>query len=207
MARRVGGPVAVRTASLEGSERHGEGSGMRTPSASRTSMAIAAMAVIVAVVAVMGLPGLSIGQTTGIHGGSPTDVFMRSERFPETCAPIGVNVDSVKIMPLQVEVEVPSHLLVYFSFEWSMLESHEVGQVNPELDGAEAAFIWRFTGNSTGTHIGGTVMSSFPNVDPGAHTVDVFAAVSSVPFGGMRGRLFANMENCVLTVMVLPAAE
>jgi len=180
---------------------------MRRLSASRASTAVAVVAAIVAVLAVMGFPGLSFGQTTFSHGGSPSDVFMRVERFPQTCDPDGVPADSVTIMPLQVEVEVRSHLLVYFSFEWSMLGSHEVGQVNPELDGAGADSLSRSTGNPTGGHIGGTLMSSFPNVDPGTHTVDVFAAVGSVPGGGAHGRLFANLESCVLTVFVIPVAE
>lgn len=177
---------------------------MRRPSAPRASTAIAVVAAIVAVLAVM-FPSLGFGQSTLSRGGSPSDVFMRSERFPETCAPIGVNVDSVKVMPLQVEVEVPSHLLAYFSFELSMLDSYETAQVNPELDGEEAVFLWRFTGN-VGGRVSGTVMSSFPNVGPGTHTVDVFAAVGPIAGRAPDGRLFANMESCVLTVFVIPVA-
>jgi len=185
---------------------------MRRLAVSRASTAVAVVAVLVAVLAVMVFPGLSFGQTNGIHGGSPSDVFMRSERFPETCDPDGVPVDGVRIMPLQVEVEVPSHLLAYFSFDWSGLESHESGQVNPVLGGAELdAFPSRYTGNATGAHMGETVMSSFPNVGPGTHTVDVSASVAAIgppfPGGGVRGRLFATLESCVLTVIVIPVAE
>jgi hypothetical protein len=178
---------------------------MRRPTASRTSTAVAVVAAVVAVLAVMGLPGLSFGQNTAIHGGSPSDVFMLRE--DEGCAPDGVPADSVKIMPLPLELEEPSHLLVYFSFEWSSLDTREQGQVNPELDGTGDGFEWRFTGNGTAGTISGTVMSLFPNVDAGTHTVDVFAAVGLAEGGGERGRLFANLSNCVLTVMVLPAAE
>ena len=104
---------------------------MRGPSASRASTAVAVIAVIVAVLAVMGFPGLSFGQTTSIHGGSPSDVFMlREGRPPEVCTPDGVPFDSVKIMPLQVDVEVPSHLLVYFS-----LTSREVVDFRGGLPG------------------------------------------------------------------------
>jgi hypothetical protein len=178
---------------------------MRRPSASRASAAVAAVAVIIAVLAVTGFPGISFGQTTGFQGGSPSDVFMLREETPEGCAPIGVNADSVTIMPLQIEVGAASHVLAYFSFEWSTLAIREQGQVNPELDGTGDAFEWRFTGNPGG-RVSGTVMSSFPNVDPGTHTIDVFAAVAAIPGGTDQGPLFANLENCVLSVFVIPSA-
>jgi hypothetical protein len=181
---------------------------MRGPSASRASTAVAVIAAIVAVLAVMGFPGLSFGQTASIHGGSPSDVFMlREGRPPDVCTPDGVPADSVKVMPLQVQVEAPSHLLVYFSFEWEGLSGHEGGQVSPELDGTGDGFLWRFPGDETRGLMGETVMSSFPDVDPGTHTVDVFAAVEAIPFGGDRGPLFANLQSCVLTVFVIPVAE
>jgi hypothetical protein len=165
------------------------------------------VAVVVATVAVLGvMVGVGIGQTAGFHGGSPSDVYSLSERTPEGCAPIGVNSDGVGFMPLPVEIEEPSHLLAYFSFEWSGLESNEGGQVNPRLDAADLeAFPSRYTGNATGSFIGGTVMASFPNVGPGTHTVDVYAAVSA--FGGVHRRLFASLESCVLNVFFIPAAQ
>ena len=181
---------------------------MRRLSASRASAVVAVIAAVVVVLAVMGFPGLSLGQTTSIHGGSPSDVFMlREGRPPEVCTPDGVPFDSVKIMPLQVEVDVPSHLLVYFSFEWADLDAHEGGQVHPELDGTGDGFMWRFPGNAHMALMGETVMSSFPDVDPGTHTVDIFASVSAIPRGTDHGPLFANLQSCVLTVFVIPVAE
>jgi len=179
---------------------------MRRPTASRTSTAVAVVAAVVAVLAVMGPPGLSFSQNTAIHGGSPSEVFMLRE--DEGCAPDGVSADGMNFMPLQVELEEPSHLVAYFSFGWHSLDTHEQGQVNPELDGTPGGdgFEWRFTGNGTAGTISGTVMSSFPNIDAGTHTVDIYAAVN-LASGGPRGRLFAGLSDCVLTVMVLPAAE
>ncbi len=178
---------------------------MRRLAVRRTASA-GVLGVIITVVAVMAFSGVSIGDPTASHGGSPSDVYTLAEREPEQCAPIGVNADGVNFMPLQVEVEVPSHLLVYFSFEWSGLKSNEGGEVTPRLDAGDGAFPSRYTGNATGSFIGGTVMSSFPIVGPGTHTVDVYAAVAAIPFGSAQGQLFARLESCRLTVFVIPAA-
>lgn len=181
---------------------------MRRLSVPRTSTAVAIVAVIVAVLAVM-FPGLGFGQTSTSHGGTPSDVFMRSERFPDTCAPIGVNTDGVTVMPLQIEVPVRSHLVAFFSFEFVGLETHESAEVDPIVSGEETQTGSRFTGNQTGSHMGEMVMSSFPDVDPGTHTVEVYAAVAGnvpLPGGSVNGSLFATLENCSLTVIVTPVA-
>jgi hypothetical protein len=130
---------------------------------------------------------------------------MQRAEDEQVCAPIGVNVDGVGIMPLQVDLEARSHLLVYFSFELGGLDSNERAQVNPNLDGAGGAdFDPVFAGNTDG-RVPGTVMHFFPDADPGTHTVDIFASVFQV---GPRdqGRLLASMGDCVLTVFVIPVA-
>jgi hypothetical protein len=177
---------------------------MRRAPAPRASTAVAVVATIVAVLAVM-FPGLGFGQAHGIHGGSPTDVFMQRAEDEQVCAPIGVNADGVTIMPLQVEVNGPSHVLVYFSFELGGLDTNERAQVNPNLDGGGGAdFDPVFSGNSDG-RVPGTVMHVFPDVDPGTHTVDIFSSIFQV---GPRdqGQLLASMGDCVLTVFVIPVA-
>jgi hypothetical protein len=108
-------------------------------------------------------------------------------------------------MPLQVDLEARSHLLVYFSFELGGLDSNERAQVNPNLDGAGGAdFDPVFSGNSDG-RVPSTVMHVFPDVDPGTHTVDIFSSIFQV---GPRdqGRLLASMGDCVLAVFVIPVA-
>jgi hypothetical protein len=177
---------------------------MRRAPAPKASTAVAVVAAIVAVLAVM-FPGLGFGQANGIHGGSPTDVFMQRAEDEQVCAPIGVNDDGVGIMPLQVDLEARSHLLVYFSFELGGLDSNERAQVNPNLDGAGGAdFDPVFSGNSDG-RVPSTVMHVFPDVDPGTHTVDIFSSIFQV---GPRdqGRLLASMGDCVLAVFVIPVA-
>jgi len=176
---------------------------MRRLAAPRASPVVAVVAAIAAVLAVMVFPGISFGQTTTSHGGSPSDVYTLGEREPERCTPIGVNVDGVNFMPLQVEVRVPSHLLIYFSFMWSGLDSYEGAEISPGLDGGGNGFPSRYTGNTLGRHMSGTVMSSFANVGPGTHTVDVYAAVAGL--GGTQGQIFASLESCLLTVFVMPA--
>lgn len=177
---------------------------MRRPSALKPSTAVAVVASIVAVLAVM-FPGLGFGQANGIHGGAPTDVFMKRVEDEQACAPIGVNADGVSVMPLQVGVEAPSHLLVYYSFELGGLDTHELAQVNPQLDGAGGAdFDPVFAGNMDG-RVPGTVMHFFPDVGSGLHTVDIFASVFEVGPKD-QGRLLASMGDCVLTVFVIPVA-
>ena len=105
---------------------------MRRVPAPRASTAVAVVAAIVAVLAVM-FPGLGFGQTNFIHGGMPTDVYtlMSEKTVPHRCECGRRRL----VMPLQVEVEVPSHLLVYYSFELGGLDANERAQVNPNLDG------------------------------------------------------------------------
>jgi len=167
-------------------------------------LSVPVVAAIAAVLAVMVFPGLSFSQTTGIHGGSPSDVYTLMEDHPD-CAPIGVNVDGVGVMPLQVNVDAQSHLVVYFSFELADLDAYETVQVNPQLDGGGAAgFDPNFGGGTFGDVTSATVMSSFPDVEVGTHTVDVYAAVARR--GDVHGALSAGLADCVLTVLVIPVA-
>jgi hypothetical protein len=78
------------------------------------------------------------------------------------------------------------------------------------VSGEETLTGSRFTGNATGNHEGKMVMNSFPDVEPGTHTVEVYAAVSGnypIPGGSVQGSLFATLENCSLTVIVTPVAD
>ena len=179
---------------------------MRRVPAPRASTAVAVVAAIVAVLAVM-FPGLGLGQTTSIHGGVPSDVFTLMK--DKDCAPIGVTADGVGVMPLQLDVGTESNLLVYFSFELAGLDVYERVQVNPQLDGtaggtAAADFDWLFTGGNFNDVTSSTVMSSFPDVEAGPHTVDIYAAVSRK--GQVSGQLHADLADCVLTVFAIPVA-
>ena len=171
----------------------------------KPSTAVAVVAAIVAVLAVL-FPGLGFGQPDSFRGGVPSHVFATRAEAPEACAPIGVNVDGVQVMPLQVQVGVPSHLYVTFSFKLSQMAAHEVVQVNPNLVGVDGPdFNPNFARDATLRTVSETVTQFFPNVAPGTHTVDVFASVFQV---GPRdeGPLQVDMEDCVLTVFVTPVA-
>jgi hypothetical protein len=165
--------------------------------------AVAVVATLVAVLAVMGVPGLSFGQGTVIHGGSPSDVYMLREPTQEGCVPDRVTIDGVSIMPLQIDLAEPSHVLVSFSFDVAGLDSNEKVVVGPRLDGSSDDFEWLFYGSSRES-APGSVTSVFPDQEVGTHYVDIYAELQSLH--GYQGRLDAGLGTCVLTVFVIPAA-
>lgn len=180
---------------------------MRRPTASRTSTAVAVVAAVVAVLAVMG--GIGIGQTISSHGGTPSDVYMWTQAEP--CAQ--VPADGTDAFQQQFEVADPSHVLAYFTFEWAGLNAREFGLLNLLLDGSSGGLPGNYEYRLQDRRFdpNGTVMWSFPDVPSGAHTVAVYAAVDDVdPIPGAVGQdsdLFAELENCALTVFVIPVAE
>lgn len=182
---------------------------MRRPSAMKPSTAVAVVAAIVAVLAVM-FPGLGIGQPTTSHGGTPSDVFTKTQ--PAHASGAGcvedVNPDSVTDFPLQIEVATTSHVLATFTFEWFGLERGEVGGLNLVLDGVGPGAEYDFVAPEAPrarVNPNGTVMWSFPNVEPGTHTVAVFAVVNQLGSIGDPD-LGAGLENCSLTAFVMPVA-
>jgi hypothetical protein len=165
--------------------------------------AVAVVATVVAILAVMGVPGLSLGQGTVIQGGSPSGVYALQEPTQEGCVPGRVTIDGVSIMPLQVELTGPSHVLVSFSFEVVALDSHEKMVLTPRLDGSGDDFAWAFFGSSHEA-APGSVTLVFPDQATGTHDVDIYAEVQSPR--GYQGRLDASLGSCVLTVTVIPVA-
>jgi hypothetical protein len=168
----------------------------------------AAFGAIVTLLALVVLPGVGIGDPTVSHGGSPSDVYMRTEPAPEPCAE--VPADGMTAFPQEIEVQVPSHVTAYFTFEWSGLDAREVGLLNVVLDDVGPGPNYEYTPTASRANPNGTVSWSYPNVQPGMHTVGVYAAVDDLdrlPGGtGQDGELFAALENCALTVFVVPVA-
>lgn len=154
--------------------------------------------------AVMVFPGVGIGAPTTSHGGTPSDVFMKTQPAPEECVG-NVNPDSVTAFPLEIEVAAPSHVLGYFTFEWHGLERGEAGLLNLVLDGTGPGSQYDFARTSARINSTGTVMWSFPNVAAGTHTMAVFAWIDRI---GTRGDpdLLAGLENCSMTAFVMPTA-
>jgi len=179
---------------------------MRGPSASRASTAVAVVSAIVAILAVI-LPGVGLGQPTTSHGGSPSDVFMQTQAAPEACAEVPAG--SLLAMPQELDLAVTSHVLAYFTFEWTGLDAKEFGALNLALDGVGIDQQYKFTGRESRINPNGTVMWSFPNVAPGTHTVAVFTAVDDLDLidSDEDSRLAAGLQNCALTVFVIPVAE
>lgn len=185
---------------------------MRRLSASKASTAVAVVGAIVAVLGVMALPGLSIGQTTTSHGGSPSDVFTNTE--PEHCAEVDTFGVRGPILLTEVSVAATSNLLIYFSSEWFGLETDTELLLNFMVNDAAGDFVvgtpfeWGLSNNPR-THDSGTVMWSFDGVQPGVYDVFVDARTDPVPGprggGNTNNNPHATLENCALTVFVIPA--
>lgn len=170
--------------------------------------AAAAVGAVFTVLAIAALPGVGIGSPTTSHGGMPSDVFTTTE--PEVCAVVGPGGASA--MSTHVTVGATSNLLVSFSSERSGLDS-----LNTELllsffvlddEGefvVETPFEWGL-GTNPRTHESGTVMWSFDAFQPGTYDISVGARVDPVP--GPRGGSdpTAVLENCALSVTVIPVA-
>jgi hypothetical protein len=179
---------------------------MRRPSVPRASTAVAIVATVVAVLAVM-FPSLGFGQTTGVMGGSPSAVYMNKN--PDFCATVDNAGGSV--INQEVVVDAESHLLAYFTFEWGNLNERLEGLVDIALLASDETVVgdsreWGFPGHKI-PRTSGTVMWSFEDVPPGTYTVHGAARVDQIPGGGLRdSELSAGLEECALTVFVIPAA-
>jgi hypothetical protein len=169
----------------------------------RASTAVAFVAVVVAVLAVM-FPGLGFGDPGESSGGSPTNAFMNT--VPGGCSQ--VDHEGVNPMPTAVAFDQGSHLLVYFTSQWRALDVSGTLLLGFELLHADGEFV---TGTplwseeaSLVTPASGTVMYTFEDVPPGLYTVQMFAQTRPArPLGHPH----VILENCALTVIVVPGAE
>jgi len=179
---------------------------MRRPSVHKASTAVAVVATIVAVVAVM-FPSLGLGQTTGVKGGSPSAVYMNKN--PDFCTTVDNAGGSV--IHQEVTVDAEAHLLAYFTFEWGSLKERLEGLVDIALLASDETVVgdsdeWGFPGDRI-PRTSGTVMWSFEDVPPGTYTVHGAARVDATPAGGLPvSELSADLEECALTVFVVPVA-
>jgi len=174
----------------------------------RTSpLAAAVLGAIVALLALVALPGLGIGVTTTSHGLTPSDVFTTTE--PEGCAL--VDTAGTSTMLTLVNVAATSNLLVYFSSESSGLNTNSELLLSFAVNDDTGHFVvgtpfeWGLS-SSPRTHDSGTVMWSFNDVQPGDYDVLVDARVDPVPGPHGGGNPSAVLENCALTVFVIPVA-
>jgi len=184
---------------------------MRRLSVPRASTAVAVVAAIVAVLAVM-FPGLGLGQTTGVKGGSPTAVYMTEN--PSFCAEVDNFGGSV--ISQEVTLDAPANLLAYFTFEWGTLSERLEGLISFALLDATREFPenvvagsneWGFPGNRI-PRTSSTVMWSFENVPPGTYQVHGTARVDQAPAGGLPGNAAtAGLGECALTVFVIPSVS
>jgi hypothetical protein len=174
-------------------------------------LAAAMLGAIIVLISVVALPGIGVGETTTSHGVTPSDVYTSTE--PEVCADVDT-FGTAPILPTEVTVETRSNLLVYLSSEWSGMEadtelllSFRVNEAGEFLMGTP--FEWGVS-NDPRLHDSGTVMWSFDGVEPGVYEVLGDARTDPVPGprggGNTNNNPAAVLENCALTVFVIPAA-
>jgi hypothetical protein len=174
-------------------------------SRSRASTAVALVAAVVAVLVVlMVFPGIGVGEPDTIAGGTPTAVLTNTE--PEVCAVVDKN--GTIAMPTPVVPGGVSDLLVSFTAEWSGFDTRTELLITFEVVGDDESFRstpfeWGVSSN-TRTHSSGTVMWSFGDVPAGGYTVQVGARVDPIPGAQGGGSPSATLENCALTVFVIP---
>jgi hypothetical protein len=171
---------------------------------------VAAVATIIAVLAVV-FPGVGIGVPTTTHGGPPSDVFANTE--PEICAE-GVDVNGFAFLPTAVSFGEDSNLLASFTFEYSgpdprteLLIAFEITDEGGNFPAIVATpFEWGMPGAPTAVqHSTATTAWSFASLPAGDYLVWASARVDPYPPGpGGKGNPSATLENCALTVSVIP---
>jgi len=166
----------------------------------------------VVLLGVLAVPGLGFGETTTSHGLTPSDVFTTTE--PEVCAEVDT-FGTPPILPTEVSVAATSNLLVYFSSERSGLKASTELLLSFRVNDDAGNFVmgtpfeWGVS-NDPRLHDSGTVMWSFDSVEPGVYEVLGDARTDPVPGspggGNTNNNPTAVLENCALTVFVIPTA-
>ena len=158
----------------------------------RTLFAVAAVVALV-----VAIPVVAISQQTSRVGGSPSNVY--TQTLSHVC--LNAGKETGVAMEQEITLGEDSQVLVYFTTRWGRLDTHEEGTVSLGLDEAET-FGWGMPGSHI-TRTTQTVMWTFADVQPGSHTVRVFARVD-LP-GAPGGRVEADLTECALTVFAIPA--
>ena len=166
-------------------------------SSKASTPAVAVVSAVVAVLTLMVIPGISIGETTSSQG---VPALVHMQRDPGTCAV--VDGTQTAVFTMDITLDEPSHLLLYFGAEWGGLSSREEGLLNPSLD-FDPPFEWGISG-TTITRTTSTVMWSWDDVPAGDHNIGVGARVEKHGPGG--GPPSADLNECALTVFVVPAS-
>lgn len=174
----------------------------------RNPFVAGAVGAALAVVVLVAFPGLGIGQPTGSHGGTPSDVFMNTD--PGVCnGEDQVRTDPVSLIPTAVSVGEPSaDLLAYFTSTSSAFGLNTELNVALQVEGGEffaSSPNWIVhPGSSKTPHSTFTVMWTFPNVPSGDYTVEATAFLAAFQ-GTVGSGDGANLQSCALSVFVMPA--
>lgn len=139
------------------------------------------------------------------EGGSPSDVSTRS--IAGTCLDVGAAERGA--LPVEITLETTSYLLLSFTGEWAGLDAGEEGRLAFEVvgpPGTERSDAWSFAGERN-LHTSGAVTWAFEGLPPGTYSVAVVASVRAYGASGSQTDLSAGLENCALTVFVIPSGS
>ena len=139
------------------------------------------------------------------EGTSPSQVSTVSN--DGTCLEVGA-VDGAAL-DQEITIEAKSHLVVSFIGGWAGLDAAEKGHVSFQLvgpDGTTSSSRWSFGGDRASS-ASGTVTWSFQGVAPGMYTIVAIAGVGPSAGSGSQTPVTAELNDCALTVFVVPIKE
>jgi hypothetical protein len=136
------------------------------------------------------------------EGTSPSQVSTVSN--DGTCLEVGA-IDGVAL-DQEITIEAMSHLVVSFTGGWEGLDAAEKGRVSFQLvgpGGTASSNPWSFGGDRA-SRAAGTVTWSFQGVAPGKYSIVAIALVESSAGSGSQTPATAELNDCALTVFVIP---
>lgn len=136
------------------------------------------------------------------EGRSPSDVLTSS--IVGMCLSVGPT--AARAIEQEVSIRTRSHLSVSLTAEWAELDESEEGRLAFELAGPAGTArsdAWTFGGDRR-AGASGTVAWSFEDVAPGTYSVVAVASVRAFGGSGSQVEPSAGLENCALTVFVVP---
>jgi hypothetical protein len=177
----------------------------RRQRAKRATAAVFALALVIMTFGWLAWSLTHAGRTRPAHefeGTSPNRVSTLSN--DGTCLEVGA-VDGAAL-DQEITIEAMSHLVVSFTGGWAGLDAAEKGHVSFLLvgpGGTASSNPWSFGGDRA-SRASGTVTWSFGGVAPGMYSIVAIAGVGSSAGSGSQTPVAAELNDCALTVFVVP---
>lgn len=177
----------------------------RRQRAKRATAAVFALALVIMTFGWLAWSLTHAGRTRPAHefeGTSPSRVSTLSN--DGTCLEVGA-VDGAAL-DQEITIEAMSHLVVSFTGGWTGLDAAETGHVSFLLvgpGGTASSNPWSFGGDRA-SRASGTVTWSFEGVAPGVYSIVAIAGVGSSAGSGSQTPVAAELNDCALTVFVVP---